>query len=105
MSEKKGPTIFIFEEENVGERMCRFVFQVSPLLIRSPLALFGNTSANAFFVSTRTDLLTMKFKLTNLMIHEVSEIFHHYLFEHVQVSDQNLRLLPNVESECYLITM
>ena len=36
--------------------------------------------------------------VTNLgAVHEVAEIFHQYLLEHVQVSDQDLRHLPNVE--------
>ena len=31
------------------------------------------------------------------MVHEVVEIFHHYLLEHIQVSDQDMGLLPNIE--------
>ena len=35
---------------------------------------------------------------TNLgAVHEVAEIFYCYLLEHIQVSDQDLRHLPNVE--------
>ena len=36
MLERGQFTIFIFEAENVGERMCRLVFQVSPSSNMSP---------------------------------------------------------------------
>ena len=31
------------------------------------------------------------------MIHEIVEIFHHYLLQHIQVSDQDVGLLSNIE--------
>ena len=34
----------------------------------------------------------------HFVIHEIIEIFHHYLLEHVQVSDQYVWLLSNIES-------
>lgn len=32
------------------------------------------------------------------MVHEAVEVLHQYLFEHVQVSNQDMWLLSNVES-------
>ena len=32
------------------------------------------------------------------MIHEIIKIFHQYLLKHVQVSDQDMWLLPNIEA-------
>ena len=35
---------------------------------------------------------------TNLMIHKVVKLFHHNLFEDVQISDRDSRFLSDIES-------
>ena len=35
---------------------------------------------------------------TNLVVHEIVEVFHHYLFQHVNISDHDVWFLSNVES-------
>ena len=42
-------TIFIFEEEKVGVRICRLVLQASPRESPSPLGPFGRRLPNAIF--------------------------------------------------------
>ena len=42
-------TIFIFEEEKVGVRICRLVLQASPRESPSPLGPFGRKLPNAIF--------------------------------------------------------
>ena len=87
--QKRKHTIFIFEEEKVGERICRFIFQVSPLSVsRSPLDPFGRILASVSFTMKPIAWLSSKYEhYPNLMVHEVVEIFHHYLLEHFQVSN------------------
>lgn len=74
---------------------------VSPSQYRSPLGPFETSWVTKLYDYERFSITpgykNRRHLKPHFMIHEIVELFHHYLLKHIQVSNQDVWLLSNIE--------